>query len=339
MNPMNISLKFINKKNLLLFLLIGICISTNIIFQNVLPSKGKNTSSQSPTLNEIKDDQALAEHLQNQPHKMVAMTLLSVLVLTCLVLSVGFNVHDFFIFLRRKKIKHIKSQIFAKALPYSSAFSLCAIVYFWYTTSKVVQLYCLILLRNNSLVSMLFTTAFMQIACIVSILFLAKARFFRFAKKFIKQIPILLKIYISMLPFIFVAGIISAKIGSIANFPITPMPLVEIMMSRDIPLFALIILSLEAVILAPISEELIFRGVLFSTLRNNFSFAFSSIVSALIFSVLHEHYLSFLPIVVLAIIFSKVYEKTGNLIYPIFLHALYNGISLTMMFTIKYIIN
>lgn len=79
-----------------------------------------------------------------------------------------------------------------------------------------------------------------------------------------------------------------------------------------------------AVTLAPITEELIFRGFLYRVVRRNFSILVSVAISAVSFGFVHgttEH----LPVTFALTLFNcLLIELTGKLWYCIFFHMLYN---------------
>lgn len=89
---------------------------------------------------------------------------------------------------------------------------------------------------------------------------------------------------------------------------------------------------LIVVLLAPVAEELFFRGVVQSWLKIRFNgqFAFityANIITSFIFAVIHIPYwgifhalLVFLP----SLIFGFLYDKTGKIHYSVILHIFYN---------------
>ena len=95
---------------------------------------------------------------------------------------------------------------------------------------------------------------------------------------------------------------------------------------------ALIILVLMAVIVAPIVEEIIFRGCIYRFFKSKMTLLAAQIASGGIFALMHENLLSFVPLVVVGIVLAKIYEKTGNLSVAIWFHAFFNSFSLIMLF-------
>ena len=82
---------------------------------------------------------------------------------------------------------------------------------------------------------------------------------------------------------------------------------------------------LAAVILAPICEEVLFRGLLYPAFKNKIGRGLAMTVSALLFAGVHLHLQSFPALFVLGIALAYVYERTGTLAAPITFHAIFNG--------------
>jgi len=85
---------------------------------------------------------------------------------------------------------------------------------------------------------------------------------------------------------------------------------------------------LIAVVAAPLTEELIFRGCLYGILRQVGGKSLAITVSSLLFALIHGHIPSFAGLVILAVGLCLLYEKTGSLWAPILLHAAFNGLSI-----------
>ena len=81
-----------------------------------------------------------------------------------------------------------------------------------------------------------------------------------------------------------------------------------------------------AVVLAPVFEEIFFRGFFYPPLRNRLGPMRAVILDGVIFGALHMRPESILSLVIVGIILAYVYEKTESILAPILAHALYNGL-------------
>lgn len=84
---------------------------------------------------------------------------------------------------------------------------------------------------------------------------------------------------------------------------------------------------LAIVIVAPIAEEAFFRGVVFNAWYREGGRRAAYIGSSLLFGVIHLNLVAFVPIVLLGLILAWVYERTRNILAPIAVHAVFNGIN------------
>lgn len=83
-------------------------------------------------------------------------------------------------------------------------------------------------------------------------------------------------------------------------------------------------------ILAPISEEIVFRGLVYRTLkgiaffRGTLNAVFAASVSSLLFSAIHANAFVFLPLFIMGMILAASYEKSGSIVVPMLVHSLFN---------------
>jgi len=91
-------------------------------------------------------------------------------------------------------------------------------------------------------------------------------------------------------------------------------------------------LALLAVVVAPVVEELVFRGAFYRFLKSRMPRNAAYAVSAACFALLHANLASFLPLFFLGVALAVVYEVTGNIKVPILVHAFFNGHSLLFLF-------
>ena len=92
-------------------------------------------------------------------------------------------------------------------------------------------------------------------------------------------------------------------------------------------------LAFLAVVAAPVIEEILFRGVIFGGLTARWGVWPAAIVSGFAFAVIHFSLTAFVPLFLLALVLSYLYVRTGSLWIPIAFHALFNGVSLTILAT------
>lgn len=81
------------------------------------------------------------------------------------------------------------------------------------------------------------------------------------------------------------------------------------------------------VILAPIAEEVFFRGVVYNAWLRERGPRWALIGSSALFAVIHASLVVILPIFLLGLVLAWVYRRTGSILAPIFLHATFNGMS------------
>jgi uncharacterized protein len=96
------------------------------------------------------------------------------------------------------------------------------------------------------------------------------------------------------------------------------------------------IVAVGLVVVAPIGEELFFRGVVFNAWLRERGVRFAYIGSALLFSVIHLSVVTLLPIFALGLALAWVYRRTGNLLAPIAMHAMVNGISTALGLLVRF---
>ena len=82
---------------------------------------------------------------------------------------------------------------------------------------------------------------------------------------------------------------------------------------------------LDTVVLTPVFEEIVFRGLLFATLRRRFGTSVAAVLSAAIFAVAHGYgVLGFAAVFWSGLLWAWAYERTGSLLPSIASHAVDN---------------
>ena len=97
-----------------------------------------------------------------------------------------------------------------------------------------------------------------------------------------------------------------------------------------------------AVLVAPVAEELYFRGILFRSLRDRHGFWIGAIVSGLIFGAVHyvpapwQDFMLLQSIMVFTgIALAWIYERRGNLVADIAAHMAFNTIGVILIFAAR----
>jgi membrane protease YdiL (CAAX protease family) len=87
-----------------------------------------------------------------------------------------------------------------------------------------------------------------------------------------------------------------------------------------------------AVLIAPVAEEILFRGVLYAGIKQ-FGFPrFALWSTALVFAAIHMTAAIFLPLVALGLALAWLYDRTDNLLAPIAAHAFFNAANVALMY-------
>lgn len=81
-------------------------------------------------------------------------------------------------------------------------------------------------------------------------------------------------------------------------------------------------------IMAPLLEELIFRGLIYRNLRYYNGFWLSALISSLMWGIVHFNFLQGLQAFGLGLLFAFLYEKTYNILLPMLLHFVVNTVAL-----------
>ncbi len=90
-------------------------------------------------------------------------------------------------------------------------------------------------------------------------------------------------------------------------------------------------LGVFAVVLAPVAEEFIFRGMLYPFVKQLGWPRLAWFGVSFAFALIHDDAATFVPLFVLALALTWLYEKTDNLLAPIAAHSLFNATNLVLL--------
>ncbi len=129
--------------------------------------------------------------------------------------------------------------------------------------------------------------------------------------------------FLAVVPLVSGAGFLGECLLKVAHLPTERQELVDLFTQTKSPALLGFMVVL-ALVVAPVSEELVFRAGFFRFLRTRIPRWAAYGASAGLFALLHANWVSFLPLFVLGILFAAAYERTGNIRVPMLAHALFN---------------
>ena len=96
-----------------------------------------------------------------------------------------------------------------------------------------------------------------------------------------------------------------------------------------------IYLILLAVVLAPVFEEVLFRGIALPWLARRTGMPAAVVLVSLVFAAMHGYLFQTIPLFLIAAAFSLAYIRTGNLLVPVVMHAVFNGVNTAMLVVLQ----
>jgi len=146
-----------------------------------------------------------------------------------------------------------------------------------------------------------------------------------------------------------IAALVFLPIGwvlqQVSAIIITHLPFLHLQPQEQIPIQALrvslswggrLAMGAFAVLLAPVAEELMFRGILYPVIKQLGYPRLAFWGTSLLFAAVHWNLVTFLPLLALAVVLTLLYEHTGNLLAPIMAHLLFNAMNFAMLLVLQH---
>ena len=111
-------------------------------------------------------------------------------------------------------------------------------------------------------------------------------------------------------------------------------PIIQLLAHSKPHIASIFAISICVVLLAPLCEEIFFRGFILRFLHSRMNLKKSLWLSSLIFAAIHQHFASFLPLCFLGYWLGRYYIKTRCIWTNIGIHALFNGTNLWLVLTL-----
>jgi membrane protease YdiL (CAAX protease family) len=140
--------------------------------------------------------------------------------------------------------------------------------------------------------------------------------------------------YLAAFPAVTIASLLAGLLLSAMNEEQSFQPVVTMMAQPDQSILVRVYLCVLAVVVAPVVEEVVFRGMALPVLTRYLGFPVAVSVVSMVFALMHGHLWSLAPLFAVAVAFSLGYTLTGSLRVPIAMHAVFNAVNLfhVMMF-------
>ena len=144
------------------------------------------------------------------------------------------------------------------------------------------------------------------------------------------------RMYFATAVVILLTALILFQIQKIFHIHFNAQPMVYVIAALREKWF-LTILILEIAILAPISEEMLFRGIIYNYLKKRIRWGYAAFLTSLLFAFLHANLFGFFVIFIISMAICYVYEKSNNIIAAFFFHSLHNTFSIANILILKHL--
>jgi len=121
-------------------------------------------------------------------------------------------------------------------------------------------------------------------------------------------------------------------ITTITGEPPAPQALMHALMHEETPRAVAYATFINATTLVPLTEEILYRGILITVIKRSRSTAFTIIASSFFFSLLHLSPVHIPSLIIMGAGFAYVYLASGSLLTSIAMHAAFNAANLLLVF-------
>jgi membrane protease YdiL (CAAX protease family) len=181
--------------------------------------------------------------------------------------------------------------------------------------------------------SLLFSQIYFWGLILGTILISLRLRGFRLATVFgIDQLPVRksilwgISLLVCALPLIFAASYLASYF--LHSDPTTDSQEIIQVFERSSSIGQRLPIILLAVVVAPVAEEIAFRGYIYGVMRRYFGALPALVFTGVLFAIVHLNVPTLFPLFILSCLFTVSYEATGSLLVPMTMHALFNTVNL-----------
>lgn len=190
--------------------------------------------------------------------------------------------------------------------------------------------------REVSLVDMGVQFVAFQLLSVVAALVLVRLKGLRWRDAFgdarkgpFSGVGYALRMMFALMPVMILIGLATQAVLKLLDVPPESQAVLRLLLDQDQPLLLAAGLFF-AVVGAPVSEEILFRGILLPALAKWMTTPSAVVVSSLVFALIHFSPQQMPALYVLSLLLSLSYLYTRRLETSIALHAMFNGIMITI---------
>ena len=132
--------------------------------------------------------------------------------------------------------------------------------------------------------------------------------------------------YLCFFPWVIASLLLSILVVTIFNYTPEEQDIAKYVRNSSGIIFYIVVFIV--LVLAPLTEEFLFRVIMYSTIKKYFTVWQSIFISGVIFALLHFNIFAFFPILTLGMFLSYVYEKSQNYITNCCIHSFHNLLAL-----------
>lgn len=162
----------------------------------------------------------------------------------------------------------------------------------------------------------------------------SSAQSFGLAKENLSQLRWAIPLYLAFLPLLGLVAILNQLFfNELLHIEIEHQAITQYMNQLNKPLHQIYIAT--AIFIAPLYEEILFRGILLPKITQKTGLTKALIITSLLFAALHFHLPALLPLFALSTLLSLVYWWSGSLWNCIAIHMIFNAGSIAFLIASK----
>ena len=125
--------------------------------------------------------------------------------------------------------------------------------------------------------------------------------------------------------------LLSEKIMTLAHLNPVEQAAIQELQNPTLTLAEKTVIGLIAVVIAPVVEEALFRGILYPAIKQLGFPRLALWGSSALFAAVHFNVATFVPLLVFALLLVYLYETFENLLVPIVAHGLFNAVNFLLV--------